>query len=332
MTFTAWIVRQTESGAQAALENLDENILEDLDTTVRVTYSGINYKDALALQGRPGVIRKHPLIPGIDLVGEVVESRNPRWSAGDRVVMTGAGFGEEHHGGLSQLATVSGDDLVAVPDAFSAKQAAAIGTAGFTASLSLLALQRAGLTPDRGPVLVTGAGGGVGSVALALLAGSGYEAHAVTGRPDELRDQLTALGASTIVSREDLDTGGKPLAKQRWAGVIDAVGGAPLASALACLHQEGVATTCGLAAGPKFAGNVMPFILRGVSLLGIDSVRTPADRRAAAWQLLAEAFAPQRLDGITRTVALADVQHTAEELLAGRGTGRTVVEVPPLGS
>lgn len=331
MSFTGWIVRETDHGPRAALEDLDDALLDDAltrgDTTVRVRYSGINYKDALALQGRPGVLRTHPLVPGIDLVGEVRATTHPRWRAGDLVVLTGAGAGEERHGGLAERARVRGDDLVAVPDAFTPAQAAAIGTAGFTAALSLAALQREGLTPDRGPVLVTGAGGGVGSIALALLAGAGFEAHAVTGRPDALRGQLTALGASAIWSREDVDTGGKPLAKQRWAGVIDGVGGTLLAGALASLRSGGVATVCGLAGGAAFPGNVMPFILRGVSLIGIDSVRTPPARRSAAWELLSGALDPARLDAVTRTVALADVQPVAEEILAGRGTGRTVVEI-----
>lgn len=326
MDFTGWIVRKDDDRATATLETLTDDLLTDGDTTVRVLYSGINYKDALALQGKPGVIRNHPLVPGIDLVGEVTAS-DGRWSVGDVVVATGAGVGEERHGGLAELARVRGDDLVALPQQFTARQAAAIGTGGFTAALSVLALQRHGLGPDRGPVLVTGSGGGVGSVAVALLAGCGYEVHAVTGRPDELGDRLRTLGATEVLAREDVDTKGRPLAKQRWAGCVDAVGGPLLASALSSLHQEGVATTCGLAGGAAFDGNVMPFILRGVSLVGIDSVRTPAERRAAAWELMGRALKPSLVDEVTTTVALADVQDVAAELLAGRGTGRTVVEV-----
>ena len=334
--FTGWIVREGETGPRAELGSLPGDLLGDFDTTVRVWYSGINYKDALALQGRPGVIRTHPLVPGIDLVGEVVSSTHPRWRPGDVVVLNGAGFGEEYHGGLAELARVSGDDLVAVPAGFTPKQAAAVGTAGFTAALSLLALQRAGLTPGRGPVLVTGAGGGVGSIALALLAGAGYQAHAVTGRPELLHEQLTGLGATEIWSRADLVVRNaegevRPLAKQRWAGVIDSVGGTILAAALASLRQEGVATTCGLAGGAAFPGNVLPFILRGISLLGIDSVRTPPGRRAAAWRLIGQALRPGSLAAVTSTVALADVQPVAERLLAGHGTGRTVVVVAGAG-
>lgn len=247
-------------------------------------------------------------------------------------MLNGAGTGEERHGGLAELAAVNGDDLVAVPTTFTPKQAAAIGTAGFTAALSLLALNRAGLTPERGPVLVTGAGGGVGSVALALLAGAGFEPHAVTGRPDALREQFTSLGATHVWSRDEvvvLDKRGgvRALAPQRWAGVVDAVGGNILASALASLFQEGVATTCGLASGAQFPGNVMPFILRGVSLIGIDSVRTPPPRRLEAWELLGRALDPTLLDAVTRTVTLAEVQPVASQLLDGKGTGRTVVEV-----
>lgn len=285
-TFTGWIVKETSDGRQASLEELDSEILDDLDTTVRVRYSSVNYKDALALQGKPGVIRRFPLVPGIDLVGEVVSSRNGRWSEGDVVVLNGAGIGEELHGGLAELAVVNGDALVAVPEQFTPAQAAAIGTAGYTAALSLLAMEHAGLTPERGPVLVTGAGGGVGSVAIALLSSSGYETVAATGRPAALGDRLTNLGAAQVVDRSELDTKGRPLGKQRWAGVVDAVGGQILASALAGLDNGGVAAACGLAASPDLPTTVLPFILRGVSLLSIDSVRTPtrcARPRGSGW-------------------------------------------------
>lgn len=326
-TFTGWIVKETSDGRQASLEELDSEILDDLDTTVRVRYSSVNYKDALALQGKPGVIRRFPLVPGIDLVGEVVSSSNDRWSEGDVVVLNGATIGEELHGGLAELAVVNGDNLVAVPEQFTPAEAAAVGTAGYTAALSLLAMEQAGLTPERGPVLVTGAGGGVGSVAIALLSSSGYETVAATGRPEALGDRLTSLGAAQVVDRAELDTKSRPLGKQRWAGVVDAVGGQILASALAGLDNGGVAAACGLASSPELPTTVLPFILRGVSLLGIDSVRTPYPLREAAWERMGRNLDPALLDSVTTTIPLAQAQDLAAEVLAGRGTGRTVVDV-----
>ncbi|MFE3178725.1 MDR family oxidoreductase [Amycolatopsis sp. NPDC059090] len=320
--FPGWIARDG-----VTLEQLDPAMLDDLDTVVRVRYSSINYKDALALHGRPGVIRRHPLIAGIDLTGEVLASRHPRWQAGDLVTLNGAGLGEDLHGGLAGLAAVNGDDLVRVPSELGPLRAAAIGTAGFTAALSLLALERHGLAPETGPILVTGAGGGVGSIAVALLAAARYEVIAATGRPSELSSQLTALGAAHVLDRAELTSSGKPLGKQRWAGVVDAVGGPVLAGALAGLQHSGVATTCGLAGGTEYPGTVLPFILRGVSLLGIDSVRTPPLRREAAWQRLAQLLDPALLDSVTRVVPLSDAKDAAASLLAGAGTGRIVVDV-----
>ena len=325
--FTGWITRELPDGHRATLEELDSGVLEDRDTTLRVHYSSVNYKDALALQGRPGVVRRHPLVPGIDVTGEVLTSSHHRWRQGDLVTLNGAGLGEDRHGGLAGLAAVDGGDLVPVPAPFTPAQAAAIGTAGFTAALSLLALERQGLAPEHGPVLVTGAGGGVGSIAVALLAHAGYEVIAATGRPEILHDRLTAIGAAHIVDRAELDPKGRPLAKQRWAGVVDAVGGPVLAGALAGLRHSGTATTCGLAASAEFPGNVLPFILRGIGLIGIDSVRTPRGRREAAWQVLAHHLDPALLDSLTRTIPLAAVQDAAADMLAGQGTGRIVVDV-----
>ncbi len=325
--FTGWITRELPDGHSASLEVLGHDVLDDRGTTLRVRYSSVNYKDALALQGRPGVVRRHPLVPGIDVTGEVLASRHPRWHEGDLVTLNGAGLGEDRHGGLAEIASVDGGDLVPVPAPFTPAQAAAIGTAGFTAALSLLALERQGLAPEHGPVLVTGAGGGVGSIAVALLAHAGYEVIAATGRPEPLRDRLTALGAAHVLDRAELDPKGRPLAKQRWAGVVDAVGGPVLAGALAGLRHSGTATTCGLAASAEFPGNVMPFILRGVALLGIDSVRTPRGRREDAWQLLARHLDPVLLDSVTRTIPLTAVRDAAADMLAGRGTGRVVVDV-----
>ncbi|MGW8378199.1 acryloyl-CoA reductase [Streptomyces sp. ODS28] len=263
---------------------------------------------------------------GIDVTGEVVASRHPRWREGDVVTLDGAGLGEELHGGLAEFTAVNGDDLVRVPEAFGPRQAAAIGTAGFTAALGLLALERHDAAPGNGPVLVTGAGGGVGSIAVALLAGAGYEVTAATGRPEALGERLTALGAARVLDRTELTAPGRPLATQRWAGVIDAVGGDVLSGALAGLRHSGTATVCGLAGGAEFPGSVLPFILRGISLVGIDSVRTPIDRREAAWQCLARHLDPALLDSLTRVVPLEEAQEAAAGLLAGNGTGRIVVD------
>jgi acrylyl-CoA reductase (NADPH) len=327
--FPAWVVRQHDGKNVAALEQVDEATLDDLDTSVRVWFSGINYKDALALHGRPGVVRRTPLVAGIDLVGEVVTSTHGRWAAGDIVTLNGAGLGEDLHGGLAGVARVHGDDLITVPDAFTSSQAAAIGTAGFTAAPSLLALERNGLRPEGGPVLVTGAGGGVGSIAIALLSNSGYEVVAATGRADALRGRLTALGAAEGIDRASLEAPGRPLGPQRWSGVIDSVGGTILANALASLNAGGVAAACGLAAGADLPTSVLPFILRGITLAGIDSVHTSPGLRHDAWELLAHHLDPRLLDGVTRIVDLADAQDAAAELLAGRGTGRTVVAISP---
>jgi len=325
--FPAWVVRKEDRVSSAALEQVTLDVFDDLDTTVKVWFSGINYKDALVLHGKPGVARRHPLIAGIDLVGEVVTSTHPTWKPGDVVTLNGAGLSEDLNGGLAAMARVNGDDLVAVPDAFTPSQAAAIGTAGFTASLSLLALERQGITPDGGPVLVTGAGGGVGSVAVALLSRAGYEVVAATGRVDTLGDRLRALGASEVIDRDAVDAAGKPLGTPRWAAVVDSVGGAILANALATLKAGGVATTCGLTAGAQLPTTVLPFILRGITLTGIDSVHTAPALRRDAWERLARDLDPRLLDSVTRTVQLADAQDAAAELLEGRGTGRIVVEI-----
>ncbi len=326
-SFPAWVIRQEDGKNTAALEQVEDTMLDDLDTTVRVLFSGINYKDALVLHGRPGVVRRTPLIAGIDLVGEVIESAHSRWAAGDVVALNGAGLGEDLHGGLAGLARVNGDDLVAVPDTFTPAQAAAIGTAGFTAALSVLALEHNGLDPEDGPVLVTGAAGGVGSIAIALLGRSGYQVIAATGRPDALGGRLVALGATEVIDRASLATPGKPLAAQRWSGVLDSVGGTILANALASLNAGGVAATCGLAAGAELPTTVLPFILRGITLAGIDSVHTTPSLRHDAWELLANDLDPQLLDAVTRIVDLADARDAAAELLEGRGTGRTVVSI-----
>lgn len=326
-TFPGWIVRKIDGVNSAALEELDSSVLDDLDTTVRVWYSSINYKDALALHGRPGVIRRTPLIPGIDLTGQIIETSNEKWRPGDVVTLNGAGLGEELNGGLAALARVDGDNLIAVPASFNPAQAAAIGTAGFTAALSQLALEHHGLKPGQGPVLVTGAGGGSGSIAVSLLARSGYQVVAATGRPERLSERLRALGASDVINRRELEDQTRPLGRQRWAGVVDSVGGTVLAGALATLQGGGAVAAFGNAGGAQLSTTVLPFILRGVALLGIDSVRTGPALRQQAWDLLARSLDPIHLDAVVQTVPLAEARRTAAALLEGRGTGRTVVEI-----
>jgi acrylyl-CoA reductase (NADPH) len=326
-TFPGWIVRKGDGANTAALEELDSSLLDDLDTTVRVWYSSINYKDALALHGRPGVIRRTPLIPGIDLTGEVLETSNEKWKPGDVVTLNGAGLGEELNGGLAALARIDGDNLTAVPASFSPAQAAAVGTAGFTAALAQLALERHGLTPDQGPVLVTGAGGGSGSIAVSLLSHSGYQVVAATGRPEKLSERLRALGADEVINRHELEDQARPLGRQRWAGVVDSAGGSVLAGALATLRNGGAAAAFGNAGGAQLSTTVLPFILRGVALLGIDSVRTGPALRQQAWDLLAHDLDPTHLDAVVRTVPLAEARNAAAALLEGHGTGRTIVEI-----
>jgi acrylyl-CoA reductase (NADPH) len=330
--FRAILVTRSEDEAgkrtqSAALTTVTDDMLTDGDVTVAVEFSSINYKDGLALTGRPGVARVWPLIAGIDIVGTVESSSDPRWTAGDRVILNGAGIGESAHGGLAERARVSGAALVRLPDALSASQAAAIGTAGFTAMLAVLALERGGVTPESGDVLVTGAAGGVGSIAIALLAGRGYRVVASTGRGDELGDYLRGLGAAEVLDRHTLDEAGKPLQTQRWAGAIDSVGSFTLANILAQTNQGGVVAACGLAQGADLPTTVMPFILRAVTLAGINSVEAPLAAREEAWASLAGALDLALLDGLTEVIALADSLDAAERILAGQVHGRIVVDV-----
>lgn len=311
----------------ATLRVVDDGFLMPGDVTVAVQYSSLNFKDALALMGRPGIARVWPLIAGVDLVGTVEASTDVRWNAGDTVILTGAGSGENHHGGLAERARVASEALVRLPPRISALQAAAIGTAGFTAQLAVFALEHGGLTPASGPVVVTGATGGVGSVAISLLSRLGYEVHATTGRPEALGAYLRGLGATEIVERRGLAAAGRPLQKQRWAGAIDSVGSSSLASILAQMHANGVVAACGLAQGADLPTTVMPFILRGVSLIGINSVDAPADLRERAWNRLARELDLSVLDRLTTTIPLAGVFVAAERILAGKHHGRTVVDV-----
>lgn len=313
---------------RSRLATLDVNALMPGSVTIAVDYSSINFKDGLAISGRPGVVRTWPLIAGIDAVGQVTSSADPRWKAGDRVILNGSGLGETHHGGLAEVVRVDGDSLVALPAGLSAKQAAAIGTAGFTAMLSILALERGGLTPDSGDILVTGAAGGVGSIAIALLAASGYRVHASTGRIDELGDYLHALGAVGLVERASLgETLGKPLQNERWAGAIDSVGSVTLANVLAQTNYGGTVASCGLAQGSDLPTSVLPFILRGVNLAGINSVHAPLSLREQAWARLESDLDLALLDDLTTVIGLEDSLSAAHDILAGSLHGRTVVDV-----
>jgi acrylyl-CoA reductase (NADPH) len=305
---------------------VSETQLPDAAVTVRVEYSTINYKDGLAITGKSPVVRKFPMVPGIDFAGVVEASTNDSWRPGDRVLLNGWGVGEGHWGGLAQKARVNAEWLQRIPERFTAQQAMAIGTAGYTASLCVNALVKHGLTPDRGEVLVTGASGGVGSVAIALLAHAGFKVVASTGKASEA-DYLKALGAQQIVDRNELSQAGKPLQKERWAAVVDSVGSHTLANACAQTRYRGLVAACGLAQGMDFPASVAPFILRGVSLLGIDSVMAPRELREEAWQRLARDLDIGQLDRISTTVGLAEALNAAQNIVNGKIRGRVIVDV-----
>jgi acrylyl-CoA reductase (NADPH) len=326
MTYQALQIEKTDAGYRCTLQTLDDSALPEGDVTVQVDYSTLNYKDGLAITGKSPVVRKFPLTPGIDLSGTVTESQHPLFKVGDQVVLNGWGVGESHSGGLAQKARLKGDWLVKLPAAFTPRQAMAIGTAGYTAMLCVMALQKHGVTPDKGDILVTGAGGGVGSVAIALLAKLGYRVVASTGRMQEA-DYLRQLGAADVMDRAELSAPGKPLAKERWAGVVDTVGSHTLANACASTKYGGVVTACGLAQGMDFPSSVAPFILRGVTLAGIDSVMAPRAVREAAWARLAQDLDTAQLERMTREVGLADAVALGAEILAGQVRGRVVVNV-----
>ena len=326
MTYQALQIHKDDAGYRCTLQTLDDSALPEGDVTVQVDFSTLNYKDGLAITGKSPVVRKFPLTPGIDLSGTVTDSQHPLFKVGDKVVLNGWGVGESHSGGLAQKARLKGDWLVKLPAAFTPRQAMAIGTAGYTAMLCVMALQKHGVTPDKGDVLVTGAGGGVGSVAIALLAKLGYRVVASTGRLQEA-DYLRQLGAADVMDRAELSAPGKPLAKERWAGVVDTVGSHTLANACASTKYGGVVTACGLAQGMDFPSSVAPFILRGVTLAGIDSVMAPRALREAAWARLAQDLDTAQLERMTREVALADAIGLGAEILAGQVRGRVVVNV-----
>jgi acrylyl-CoA reductase (NADPH) len=326
--FNAILLTKNDDGTtNAQVTQLDESQLPaDGDVTVRVDYSTINYKDALAITGNAPVVRSWPMVPGIDGAGEVLASSHPGWKAGDEFVLNGWGVGETHMGCLAQTAKLKGDWLIRRPAGMPAKTAMAIGTAGYTAMLSVMALQEQGVDKDSGDILVTGASGGVGSIAIALLAGLGYRVTASTGKLAE-SDYLKSLGASEIIDRAVLAEPGKPLQKERWAGVIDAVGSHTLANAVAQTRYAGTVTACGLAQGRDFPASVAPFILRAVKLIGIDSVMAPVAKRVVAWQRLAAELDAAKLATITQEITLAEALEKAPELLAGKVRGRLVVNV-----
>ncbi len=304
---------------------IDESRLPEGTVRVAVSHSTLNYKDALAITGRSPVVRQFPMVPGIDFAGTVLDSEDGRFRPGDAVLLNGWGVGETRWGGLAQQARVNGDWLIRRPEAFSAQDAMAIGTAGYTAMLCVMALQDRGVAPADGPVLVTGANGGVGSIAVALLARLGFEVHASTGRPEQAA-HLQALGAAQIVERSSLDAPGKPLQKERWAAAVDSVGSHTLANVCASVRYGGCVAACGLAQGMDLPATVAPFILRGVSLLGIDSVYAPVQRRERAWQRLAQELPREVLQRNTEVAGLADVVALAPRLLAGQVRGRVVVD------
>jgi acrylyl-CoA reductase (NADPH) len=324
--FKALLLTRVDSGTRAALVELDESALPPGEVDVRIDYSSLNFKDALAITGRGAIAKQLPLVPGIDLAGRVERSDDPAWQPGDRVVVNGWGIGETHWGGLAQRARLAAGWLLKLPEPYDARQAMAVGTAGYTAALCVMALQKHGLTPARGPVLVTGAAGGVGSVAVVLLAGLGFEVMASTGRPEEA-DYLKSLGASHIVERASLSSPGRPLQSERWAGVVDTVGSHTLVNACAATRWYGAVAACGLAQGSDFPATVMPFILRGVALYGINCVYIANDVRAQAWALLARHLSVATLERMTREIGLTETMPAATDLLDGRLRGRTVVDV-----
>lgn len=324
--FKAVFLEKPESGFQVGVKEVDEADLPAGDVLLRVEHSTLNYKDGLAITNRGPVVRAWPMVAGIDGAGTVLESRNPAWKAGDRVIHNGWGVGETRWGCLAERASLQGDGLVALPAAFSTAQAMAIGTAGYTAMLCVLALERHGVTAGDGDVLVTGATGGVGSVAVALLSRLGHRVTAATGKLAEA-DYLKALGANAVIDRAELGAPGKPLQKERWTAVIDAVGSHTLVNALAQTRYGGVVAACGLAQGADLPATVMPFILRSVTLAGIDSVMAPIGMRRLAWERLARDLDPAKLAAITEEIPLASAIAKAQELMQGKVRGRIVVRI-----
>jgi len=325
--FKALMLREAGGKVTSAIEEVSDDELPAGDVTVAIQYSTLNYKDGLVLGGLGRLVRQYPHVPGIDFVGTVETSQSPQWRRGDAVILTGWRVGESHWGGYAQKARVKGEWLVPLPTGLTAKRAMAIGTAGLTAMLAVMALERHGVTPARGEVLVTGAAGGVGSIATAVLSHLGYRVATSTGR-SETHDYLRSLGAATIIDRAAIATpSGKPLDPERWAGCIDAVGGSTLAAVLPGMKYRGTIAACGLAGGAKLETTVIPFLLRGISLLGIDSVMCPTAERLDAWSRLARDLPAEKLDGMIEAAGLADLPKLGSEILAGRVRGRLVVYV-----
>jgi acrylyl-CoA reductase (NADPH) len=325
-TFKALVVEKTEAGQKVGLTDFDDKDLMEGDVTVRVEWSTVNYKDGLAVTGKAPVVRRFPMIAGVDFAGTVESSSHPGWKAGDKVILNGWGLGETHLGAYAEKARVKGDWLVRLPPNMTTRDAMAIGTAGYTAMLAVMALERAGITPARGPLIVTGAAGGVGSVAIALLAKLGYAVTASTGRLAEA-DYLKGLGAAEVIDRKELAGPARPLAKERWAGGVDAVGSTTLANVLSMTRYGGAVAACGLAGGMDLPGSVAPFILRAVSLLGIDSVMCPLPLRQEAWRRLATDLDRAKIAAITSEIGLADVIETGRRIVEGQVRGRIVVKI-----
>lgn len=324
--FNGILIEKNDDNYQAAVKSIDESILPEGDVTVNVSHSTLNYKDALAITGKSPVVRKFPMIPGVDLVGTVTHSDSEKFKIGDAVILNGFGVGETHCGGLAQKARLKSEWLIPLPKAFSPHQAMAIGTAGYTAMLCIIALEKHGITPDKGEILVTGANGGVGSFSVVILAKLGYKVVASTGRVDQAQ-YLEKLGASEVIDRNTLSEPGRPLAKERWAGAIDSAGSHTLANVCASTKYGGVVAACGLAQGMDLPATVAPFILRGVTLAGIDSVMRPIEDRLEAWQRLADILDPTVFDDISTDITLTEALTVAEDLIAGKVRGRVVVDL-----
>ncbi|WP_422882461.1 MDR family oxidoreductase [Pantoea agglomerans] len=324
--FKALVIENDEQGYRSLLKDLPESQLPDHDVTLDVSYSSLNYKDALAICNKGPIVRQFPMVPGIDFVGRVTASRHPEWKEDDVALLTGWGVGEKQWGGLAQKASVSGDWLVRPPATLSPLQTMAIGTAGLTAMLCVMALEKQGITPEQGPVLVTGASGGVGSYSVSLLARLGYQVIASSGRTSDHTYLIETLGAVSVIDREELSQPGKPLAKERWAAAIDSVGSHTLANVLAATQRDGAVAACGMAQGLDLPASVAPFILRGVTLAGVDSVMCPKPLRQQAWQRLGELMDSERLSKLSRVIPLSEAREGAQALLDGKVQGRLIVD------
>jgi acrylyl-CoA reductase (NADPH) len=325
-TFKAIVIEKADGGQKVGLADFDESNLMEGDVTVRVEFSTLNYKDGLAITGKVPVVRRFPMIPGIDFAGTVESSTHPDWKAGDQVILNGWGCGETHLGAYGEKARVKGNWLVRLPTGMSARDAMGIGTAGYTAMLAVMALERHGLTPASGPVVVTGAAGGVGSVAIAILSRRGFQVTAATGRPEEA-GYLKKLGATEIIERKELAGPAKPLAKERFAGGVDSVGSTTLANVLSMTRYGGAVAACGLAGGMDLPTSVAPFILRGVSLIGVDSVMRPMADRQVAWRRLEGELDRGKLADMTTEIGLAEAIEAAREIVEGRVRGRIVIKI-----